>query len=119
MRRPETIETLYLDFDGFFASVMQQAMPEIRNRPVGVIPFEISMEALLDTQPKQMRALWGNVNGERMWYALHGYDIKAEPTGRGMYGHGRVLPPGMAATTQSLRLCSIASNQSRQTYAPG
>jgi len=26
MRRPETIEKLYLDFDGFFASVMQQAM---------------------------------------------------------------------------------------------
>ena len=42
MRRPDTIETLYLDFDGFFASVMQQAMPEIRNRPVGVIPFETS-----------------------------------------------------------------------------
>ncbi len=48
---------------------------------------------LTATQPKQMRALWGNVNGERMWYALHGYDIQAQPTGRGMYGHGRVLPP--------------------------
>lgn len=258
MRKPETIETLYLDFDGFFASVMQQAMPRLRGLPVGVIPFETSkaqyttviacskeakargvsnvmrvreaqricpdivlveqrpdlfrrahnallneircvipidviksidelackltpkdiadprklaadlksriaenigphitcsigfaanrllakiackmdkpngvtiwnpedmpgpllplpltdisgvgsrmerrlfkakiytMEALLNTQPKQMRALWRNVNGERMWYALHGYDIKAEPTGRGMYGHGRVLPP--------------------------
>ncbi len=33
------------------------------------------------------------VNGERMWYALHGYDIYAMPTSRGMYGHGRVLPP--------------------------
>lgn len=258
MRKPETIERLYLDFDGFFASVMQQAMPAIRGRPVGVIPFdtakaryttviacskeakargvenvmrvpdaqklcpdivlvtqrpdlfrrahnallnEISCEIpidtvksideltcklgkgdirdphglarrlteriaknvgpyitcsigfaanrllaklackmdkpngvtiwrpdampgplqplplseisgiggrmerrlnlagiyttkdLLATQPKQMRALWGNVNGERMWYALHGYDIQAQPTGRGMYGHGRVLPP--------------------------
>ena len=28
-----------------------------------------------------------------MWYALHGYDIQAMPTARGMYGHGRVLPP--------------------------
>lgn len=258
MRKPETLESLYLDFDGFFASVMQQAMPALRGRPVGVIPFETDaadstvviacskeakargcqnvmpvpdarrlcpdillvtqrpdlfrrahntllneiaceipietvksidelacrldpkdardpedlarrlkariaanvgpyitcsigfaanrllaktackidkpngvtiwrpedmpgpllrltideisgigkqleirlmragitdMEKLLATQPKQLRKLWGNVNGERMWYALHGYDIKAMPTARGMYGHGRVLPP--------------------------
>ena len=31
-----------------------------------------TMAALLATQPKHMRALWGNVNGERLWYALHG-----------------------------------------------
>ena len=31
MRKAETIEKLYLDFDRFFASVMQQAMPEDRN----------------------------------------------------------------------------------------
>ena len=259
MRKPLTIEKLYLDFDGFFASVMQQAMPQLRGRPIGVIPFETSaadstvviacskeakaagcqnvmrvpearracpdivlvtqrpdlfrrahnallneirceipietvksidelackldraaiadpeglarrikhrirnnigdqitcsigfaanrllakiackvnkpdgvtiwrpeampeplfaltledipgvggrMEKRLNAanirtvrefwqaQPKQLRALWGNVNGERMWYALHGYDIAAQPTARGMFGHGRVLPPG-------------------------
>ncbi|MGH7015047.1 MAG: Y-family DNA polymerase [Stellaceae bacterium] len=258
MRKPVTIEKLYLDFDGFFASVMQQAMPRLRGQPVGVIPFETSaanstmviacskeakargvknvmrvpealkvcpdlvlvtqrpdlfrrahntllneiycelpietvksidelvcklgpeeiadpvalawriksrirqnvgdqitcsigfaanrllakiackidkpngvtiwrpedlpkplfalpladipgvgehMEGRLfraaiyttrdlwHTQPKQLRALWRNVNGERMWYALHGYDIQAMPTSRGMFGHGRVLPP--------------------------
>jgi DNA polymerase IV len=258
MRKPETIENLYLDFDGFFASVMERAMPALRGRPVGVIPFETSaanstmviacskeakavgcknvmrvpealaacpglvlvtqrpdlfrrahnallneitceipietiksideltcrldpasiadpealaarikkrirrnigeqitcsigfaanrllakiackidkpngvtiwrpeqtpeplfalpledipgvgkrMERRLNeaaitttrdlwhTQPKQLRALWRNVNGERMWYALHGYAIYAMPTSRGMFGHGRVLPP--------------------------
>jgi DNA polymerase-4 len=258
MRKPETIEKLYLDFDGFFASVMQQAFPNLRGRPIGVIPFETSAanstvviacskeakaagcknvmrvpearsicpdivlvtqrpdlfrrahNALLNeiaceipietvksidelackldklniaapaalaeriktrirrnigeqitcsigfaanrllakiackvdkpngvtiwnppdlptpllalpledipgvgaqieerlrrariltmadiwgSQPKQLRALWRNVNGERMWYALHGYDIQAMPTARGMFGHGRVLPP--------------------------
>jgi DNA polymerase-4 len=49
---------------------------------------------LLTTQPKHMRKLWGNVTGERLWYALHGYDLQTPPSGRGMYGHGRVLPPG-------------------------
>lgn len=50
-------------------------------------------ERLLALQPKHMRALWRNVTGERLWYALHGYDIAAQPTKRSMYGHGRVLPP--------------------------
>jgi DNA polymerase-4 len=52
-----------------------------------------SMASLLATQSKHMRKLWGNVTGERLWYALHGYDLQTPPSGRGMYGHGRVLPP--------------------------
>ncbi|WP_245493536.1 MULTISPECIES: hypothetical protein [unclassified Mesorhizobium] len=38
--KPETIERLYLDFDGFFASVEQQCDRRLRGRPVGVVPFE-------------------------------------------------------------------------------
>ena len=64
-----------------------------------------TIEALLATNPKQLRALWGNVNGERMWYALHGYSIQAEPTQRSMYGHGRVLPPEWR-NIESARDCS-------------
>ncbi len=37
MRRPTQIERLYLDFDGFFASVEHQV--HLRGRPVGVVPF--------------------------------------------------------------------------------
>lgn len=55
------------------------------------------MAGLLGTQAKHMRKLWGNVTGERLWYALHGYDIQTPPSSRGMYGHGRVLPPDFRA----------------------
>ncbi len=267
MRKPDTIEKLYLDFDGFFASVMQQVMPELRGKPVGVIPFETdaaertiviacskeakaagcknvmgvkdaraicpglvlvtqrpdlyrefhntllneisceipietvksideltcrldrsaidqpralalrikdrirrnvgdqitcsigfatnrllakvackvdkpngitiwepdlmpeplfkldlddipgvgpsmqerlakagitTIEGLWRTQPKQARALWGNVTGERMWYALHGYALQAMPTSKGMFGHGRVLPPDSRDASHAL-----------------
>ena len=60
-----------------------------------------SVGDLLNTAPKQMRALWGNVTGERLWYALHGYDVQTPPQGRGMYGHGRVLPPGYRSLDQA------------------
>ena len=286
MRKAETIEKLYLDFDGFFASVMQQAMPHLRGRPVGVIPFETSAanstsviacskeakaagcknvmpvpearaicpdiilvtqrpdlfrrahNALLNeinceipietvksidelackldrtniadplglakkikdriranvgeqitcsigfaanrllakiackidkpngvtiwrpedmpeplfvlpldaipgvgprmeerlkmagistirdlwhAQPKHCRALWGNVTGERMWYALHGYDIYAQPTARGMFGHGRVLPPKwrnaeQAESSSRLLLTKAARRMRRDGY---
>lgn len=51
------------------------------------------MTQLLATQPKQLRQLWGNVTGERLWYALHGYAQHTPPSGRSMYGHSRVMPP--------------------------
>lgn len=49
--------------------------------------------ALYRMEPKHMRKVWNSVNGERLWYALHGYDIQAPVSKRGMFGHGRVLPP--------------------------
>ncbi len=40
MRKPTDIETLYIDFDSFFASVEQQLVPAYRNRPMGVLPLD-------------------------------------------------------------------------------
>lgn len=48
---------------------------------------------LLALQPKHMRAIWRNVTGERLWYALHGYAVEAPDSERNMFGHARVLPP--------------------------
>ena len=63
------------------------------------------MKSLLATEPKQMRKLWNNVTGERLWYALHGYAVKANPSSKGMYGHGRVLAPDMRCLRDAY-LCS-------------
>ncbi len=40
MRKSSSIDTLYIDFDSFFASVEQQLVPEYRDRPMGVLPLD-------------------------------------------------------------------------------
>jgi DNA polymerase-4 len=83
-----------------------------------------TIRALWHAQPKHLRALWGSVNGERMWYALHGYDIHAMPTARGMFGHGRVLPPHWrdidhALSCSRLLLTKAARRMRRDGYYAG
>lgn len=39
MREVTEIESLYIDFDAFFANAEKQLRPELRGRPVGVIPL--------------------------------------------------------------------------------
>ena len=50
------------------------------------------MATLWRLQPKELRRLWGSVEGERMWMGLHGYTVERPETQRRMFGHGRVLP---------------------------
>jgi len=83
-----------------------------------------TMPELLAMQPKHMRHMWKSVVGERMWYALHGYAIKATPTNRGMYGHGRVLSPewrGLAKAESCSRILTIraARRMRRDGWAAG
>ena len=66
-----------------------------------------TVEALWKTQAKQLRALWGNVTGERFWYALHGYAIQADPTQRAMFGHGRTLPPEWRSFEKALNAARL------------
>ena len=50
-----------------------------------------NMEQLLAISNKQARALWGNIEGERLLTQLKGLSIIREPTTRRMFGHGRIL----------------------------
>lgn len=83
-----------------------------------------STERLYAVEAKHMRKLWGNVTGERLWYALHGYDIQAPESERGMFGHGRVLPPesrsvGGAQEITRLLLTKAARRLRRENYYAG
>lgn len=51
-------------------------------------------EQLWNTSPKQLRKIWGSVEGEKFWYRLHGYDVPDRPeSDKVMVGHSRVLDP--------------------------
>lgn len=52
----------------------------------------VDMAGFWAASAKQARALWGSVEGERLWAELHGYAVERPKTGRSMFGHGRVLP---------------------------
>ena len=56
MRKPTTIECLYLDFDGFFASVEQQAKPYLRGKPVGIVPFDGTRHTAVIAVSKEAKA---------------------------------------------------------------
>lgn len=47
MRKVTDIESLYIDFDAFFASAEKQLRPELRGRPVGVIPLDSKHTSLI------------------------------------------------------------------------
>jgi DNA polymerase-4 len=83
-----------------------------------------TMAGLWRAQPKHLRKIWGNVTGERLWYALHGHDIQAAGSSRGMFGHGRVLPPdwrdiGHAYDCSRLLLIKAARRMRRAGFYAG
>lgn len=71
--------------------------------------------ALWDLAPKQARAIWGNVEGERFWNELHGLHTKRPPTKKRMFGHSRMLPLDWR-THEMIRVCArqLASSAARR-----
>jgi len=56
---------------------------------------------LMGFSPKHLRAVWGSLWGERMWYYLRGYDLPDPETGRRSIGHSHVLAPDMRPPEQT------------------
>lgn len=53
------------------------------------------MKTLLELQPRHLRAVWGNIWGEKLWYLLRGFDLPDGETSRSTIGHSHVLAPDL------------------------
>lgn len=97
LEKPDGLVTIEArDLPRALASLSLAAIPGVgdgiarRLERAGVRDFE----SLWRLPPKQARAIWGSVVGERFLYALRGHDIPDEPPGaKTMIGHSRVLSP--------------------------
>ena len=94
MNKPEGLVVLRPeDLPGPLFSLDLQDLPGISGRmytrlgKAGVF----TVEQLWNLSPKQARAIWNSVEGERLWAQLHGYAVSKPETERRMFGHGRVL----------------------------
>lgn len=48
---------------------------------------------LCERRPRDAGSAWGGVNGDRLWYLLHGFDLPEKPTQSRTIGHSHVLSP--------------------------
>ncbi len=62
------------------------------------------MRGLYNLQPKHMRAIWGSLWGEKMWYYLRGYDLPDEETNRSSVGHSHVLSPDLRPPAEAYQV---------------
>ena len=87
---------------------------ETRLHKAGVM----TVEDFWNISPKHARAIWGNVEGERLWAQLHGHKVEKPPTTRRMFGHSRVLSGEFKDPTRAvdcLRLLTVkAANRLRR-----
>jgi DNA polymerase-4 len=51
------------------------------------------VQDLWGLNPKRMRAIWGNLWGEKMYYMLRGVELPEEETSRSSIGHSHVMAP--------------------------
>lgn len=66
-----------------------------------------SVEDFWNISAKHARAIWGNIEGERMWAQLHGYPVIRPPTEKRMFGHSRVLTKGWRSRDKALTCLNL------------
>ena len=81
----------------------------------------LSVQDFWNISAKHARAIWGNVEGERMWAQLHGHKIERPATTRRMFGHSRVLSgefkdPKRAVDCLRLLTVKAANRLRRENY---
>ncbi|MEO0508314.1 MAG: DNA polymerase [Verrucomicrobiota bacterium] len=52
----------------------------------------LSMQDLCVTGQRRLHQVWGSVEGDRMWYALQGYELPSPETKKQTISHSHVLP---------------------------
>jgi DNA polymerase-4 len=62
------------------------------------------MAGLYRLAPRQMRAIWGSLWGEKMWYYLRGHDLADEKTSRRSVGHSHVLAPALRPPAEAYQV---------------
>ena len=94
MEKPQSFVVLHpRNFPGKLLNVPLGDVPGIaagnivRLRRAGIN----NMAALLAISAKHARAIWGSVEGERLWAQLQGYSVERPKTKRSMFGHSRNL----------------------------
>lgn len=95
MNKPDGFVQLHLrDIPGALKGLKLTDLPgvssgiETRLTKAGIC----DVAALWNIGPKHARSLWGNIEGERFWNALHGRESVRPATTKRMFGHSRMLP---------------------------
>ncbi|MDI1229187.1 MAG: impB/mucB/samB family protein [bacterium] len=93
---------------------------EVRLNKAGVY----DIRKLLTYQPKHLRAIWGSLWGEKMWYYLRGYDVPDTATQSSSIGHSHVLSPEMRPPAEAIKIArrltiKAAARLRRKEYCAG
>lgn len=78
----------------------------------------LDIRQLCERRPRDAGHAWGGVDGDRLWYLLHGFDLPEKPTQSRTVGHSHVLSPQMrgfeAARLTARRLALKAASRLRR-----
>ena len=60
-----------------------------------------SVEQLCHLDRSRLKALWGNIWGEKVWYLIRGADLPLEETKKATIGHSQVLGPDLQSAEEA------------------